>query len=54
MTAFEWVCYIAFNIAINVVLQLLAWKIGFLLGEGQKRSTEKERDQEQNEEVRHG
>ena len=31
MTCIEWVFFILFNIAINIIFQLLAWKIAFLL-----------------------
>lgn len=41
MTAEEWIFFIIFTIAINVVMQVLAWKIGSYLG---RRSTRKEND----------
>lgn len=43
MTVFEWACFIAFNVAINVGLQFLAWKIGYKLGEGQRKGKKNER-----------
>lgn len=41
MTTEEWIFFIIFTIAINVVMQVLAWKIGSYLG---RRSTRKEKD----------
>ncbi len=32
MTIEEWVVFISFTIAINIVVQVLAWKIGYWLG----------------------
>lgn len=29
MTTKEWIFFILFNIAINIILQVLAWKIAF-------------------------
>lgn len=29
MTSEEWIVFILFNIGINVILQVTAWKIGF-------------------------
>lgn len=40
MTPSEWIFFIIFTIAINVVIQVLAWKIGSYLG---RRSTRKEK-----------
>lgn len=32
MTFEEWIVFILFNIGINVILQTIAWKIGFSIG----------------------
>ena len=32
MTFEEWVVFILFNIAINIILQTLAWKLSFWIG----------------------
>lgn len=33
MTPTEWAIFIVFNISINIILQTLAWKIAFKIGE---------------------
>jgi len=35
MSALEWIAYILFNIAINVVFQTLAWKIAYKISDKQ-------------------
>ena len=38
MTQKEWICFIVFNIVLNVVLQTLAWKLAMYISkkEGEK------------------
>lgn len=36
MTAEEWILFISFNVVINVVLQVTAWKLGYRLATGKK------------------
>lgn len=37
MTVKEWIAFISFTIAINIVMQVLAWKIGHWLGKNVER-----------------
>lgn len=36
MTAEEWILFISFNVVINVVLQVAAWKLGYRLATNQR------------------
>lgn len=36
MTAEEWILFISFNVVINVVLQVTAWKLGYRLATNQR------------------
>jgi Mn2+/Fe2+ NRAMP family transporter len=42
MTVEQWIVFILFTIVINIVIQVLAWKIGYWLGT--KQDTEAEND----------
>jgi len=37
MTVEQWIIFISFTIAINIVMQVLAWKIGYWLGKNVER-----------------
>lgn len=41
MTSEEWIVFILFNIAVNVIFQIIAWKIGVSIG---KKSEEKKNE----------
>ena len=36
MTVEEWILFISFNVVINVVLQVTAWKLGYRLATNQR------------------
>lgn len=40
MTIEQWIGFILFTIAINIVIQVLAWKIGYWLGAKQEAENE--------------
>lgn len=42
MTIEQWIAFILFTIAINIVIQVLAWKIGYWLGSKQDKEVENE------------
>ena len=42
MTTFDWVCFIAFTIAINVIFQKMAWEIAYKIGEKQRKGKKHE------------
>lgn len=42
MTAEQWIIFILFTIAINIVVQTLAWKIAYWLGTRKSKEAENE------------
>lgn len=40
MTIEQWIFFILFTIVINIVMQVLAWKIGYWLGTKQDKKAE--------------
>lgn len=42
MTPAEWAIFMVFNISINIILQTLAWKIAFKIGEKRERHQHQE------------
>lgn len=41
MTVEQWIIFILFTIIINIVIQVLAWKIGYWLGTKEANSKER-------------
>lgn len=41
MTIEQWIVFISFTIVINIVIQVLAWKIGYWLGAKQDNDEER-------------
>lgn len=44
MTIEQWIVFILFTITINIVMQVLAWKIGYWLGTKQCKKKEAENE----------
>ena len=42
----DWACFLVFTILINVIMQILAWKIGFLISGRRNKDKKKENNDE--------
>lgn len=51
MTAEEWILFISFNVVINVVIQVAAWKLGYRLATNQWKENKNAKLDRRNNEV---